>query len=384
MANKRKRLEQEQKALAIAKFRSDSLRKAKARLKAERNSDPIEEFCSWLHRTYGSGFEPELLRWKRPKTKDKDRLRQNLARFIFEKYPAPRFLRRSFCGISDERSIDCLSRNQRDTAARWYIAVAQGRSLKDSGLAKMLTKKEIHAFLTVAPSNGTINGNLWWTRAHTFGGRTYADLIVGSRLMRNEFGRCARFDFWVDVLRFFANNPAEHLDDFNDYLDFLAQNQNIISMRGRNLRNLALRRDEWHMRLYQSPGTNVSWRGVDIPNTRLKIKSKVRAKGGENSITYEFWQIKNGKDLRNEGRLMNHCVSSYRNQCIDGICSIWSVVEKTCSSDKGRHVATIELVSDERIVQARGIRNSVLAGTVKSAIMIWAKGRSIELSPYLF
>ena len=276
------------------------------------------------------------------------------------------------------------TKNGRDDEGYWYMAVAQGKSLKSTGLARLLTKKEIHEFLTVAPSNGTVNGNLWWTRAHTFGGKKYADMIVDSKLARNEFGRCARFDFWVDVMRFFANNPPRDLDDLNDYLDFLDQNEQIASMRGRRIRTLALLRDEWHMRLYRSRGSNAVWRGVDIPNTRLSFKSRVPGKQADKYTTYEFWQIENGKDLAREGRLMRNCVFSYLKDCIDGRCSIWSVIEKASPTGTGKHVATLEMSSEKQLVQARGVCNSTPAGSVKSAIEIWARRGGIVSSPHLF
>ena len=62
----------------------------------------------------------------------------------------------------------------------------------------------------------------------------------------------------------------------------------------------------------------------------------------------------------------------------------WSVIEKASPTGTGKHVATLEMSSERQLVQARGVCNSTPAGSVKSALEIWARRGGIVSSPHLF
>ena len=69
---------------------------------------------------------------------------------------------------------------------------------------------------------------------------------------------------------------------------------------------------------------------------------------------YEIKPITNGKDLREEVALMQHCCGSYASRCANGHSMIFSVVNKGDSKDR----ATLEISHHPiRINQTRGVKN---------------------------
>ena len=71
---------------------------------------------------------------------------------------------------------------------------------------------------------------------------------------------------------------------------------------------------------------------------------------------YEIRQINSYMELYNEGRIMHHCVATYKYSCIQGRCSIWSFSRYNLHNHRKR-LLTIE-VRDGSIVQAKGKNNS--------------------------
>ena len=162
----------------------------------------------------------------------------------------------------------------------------------------------------------------------------------------------------------------------NDYLDFIkhavGENENF-TLKGRNLYNLALMRDEWHMGLSNSEIKNYrEWDGSPLPNkTFIRNKSKV------DETFYKFIQIKNSKDLQIEGRIMRNCIASYIDSCIIGECAIWSM-EVEQPGSKSKKTLTIE-VRGKQIVQIRRKTNGSATKADRGIVRTWAKYFNINM-----
>ena len=98
----------------------------------------------------------------RLKTKNIDKLRLDLIRYVFGVYRCPRFLENVW--LPD--TPDSVPKDKfRKIFIPWYLAVAQGKSLYKECTKGILTKKETHSFL-MAPNEFDIEQNIWWARTY--------------------------------------------------------------------------------------------------------------------------------------------------------------------------------------------------------------------------
>ena len=95
-------------------------------------------------------------------------------------------------------------------------------------------------------------------------------------------------------------------------------------------------------------------------------------KNNENkNIIWSINQIKTTKELAKEGNRMRHCVLSYKNYCMNGSISIWSLSRQDEFNTIEPKV-TIELSSSKLIMQARGLANRETRADEKRIIRLWA------------
>jgi hypothetical protein len=88
-------------------------------------------------------------------------------------------------------------------------------------------------------------------------------------------------------------------------------------------------------------------------------------------------QIKTGAELAEEGRRMQHCVAAYKEQCMQGWSSIWSL-SRECPSGRVESRLTIELACNRSIVQCRGVRNRSADAEEIAVVKRWAADQGIS------
>ena len=96
-----------------------------------------------------------------------------------------------------------------------------------------------------------------------------------------------------------------------------------------------------------------------------------RAGRGDKAAIWRFRQIKTGNDLFAEGQRQHHCVASYKQRCMSGDVSIWSL---TCEYPLG-HLnkgVTIELRRSGVIMQCRGFANRLPYTNELAMLKRWA------------
>jgi hypothetical protein len=244
---------------------------------------------------------------------------------------------------------------------RWYIIAAQGGSLYKEATHRYLSKLETHHFVS-APAEVLSTARAFWyalARAQT------DDTEVALKVSRSKLARLAVVaPFWKEVARFFARNPITILEmnDLTDYLQVALQDDPRFSLKGRSLPALRRRMAAWH-RMLQHIAAGGCWKGHPLPDAVYG--------GRQGAAVWRFRQIRTGAELAREGRRMAHCVASYKESCIRGASSIWSLTREHPVGVITSSV-TIELTSDRTIVQCRGYANRGAYPDEIAVIKAWA------------
>lgn len=320
------------------------------------------------------------------KTKSKDKSKQLLevVRFTFNKYAVCQALTNVWSyekppGILVNRSVDEKG-NINVTPIDfklWYICVAKGGSLYKEYAKENLSKKEVHC-LTTCPHNLSLAEAIVYSIAKA----EVKNEGIALRIARTKLNDRVLTDFWKSVIRFFAKHTPNSIAEINDLIDFIESRlrlDNKFSMAGHTLEVLKKRMTDWHYELRRVKVlSGFNWTGASIPNDTFTSHNQ---KGDE--IVWSIDQIVTGKDLAHEGSSMHHCVYGYKDQCIRGKCSIWSL--KLTEYHVTKPKITVEVNHGSygySIVQARGYANRGLKNDEKHILSLWAKKNDISFSNY--
>jgi PcfJ-like protein len=312
--------------------------------------------------------------WRcRIKSRSADRRFIDLVRFSFARYRVAAHLENAWI---DEFTDDFVNRvavlpafpsdrRNRHNLRRWYLVAAQGGSLYKQHASAYLTKSETHHFLTAPDEVASSQQALWYAVARAQTNHVeLARRISQSALTHHSVGST----WWKEVARYFARNPVP-LHQMNDLIDYLrvAKTQNReLSLKGRSLRALLRRHDEWlrALRKHKAIGGG-SWAGRAIPDVDYEAGSEKK------KAIWRFRQIKTGNELFREGQRMHHCVASYKHLCLNGQISIWSLTSEFPLGYINRGV-TMEVRQDGAIVQCRGFANRLPYGNEVAMVKRWA------------
>ena len=255
------------------------------------------------------------------------------------------------------------------------MCVATGGSLYKEFTKFFLTKKETHLFL-----NCNQELDLCQTLVYAVAVAAGAPLGTASRLARSKLAlEDLTCDFWLDAIRFFARPdhcPASS-SEVSDLVDFVraqrAENRNFrLVGSGYSLHALQRRKEEWHRALARAKVLgNCQRDGAPLPDHQEHTKDI-----HGNEVVWDFKQILNSKDLGAEGTAMRHCVLSYRNDCVSGRCSIWSLALLDRYGERQRKI-TIELTNAGHIVQKRGLANRLPRSEENHVIALWARAMGL-------
>lgn len=310
------------------------------------------------------------------KTKSKIRSKQlkELVRHVFHKYTVPEFM----FDIWVSKNTNNI-RKQFDFK-QWYICVAKGGSLYKEFAKDFLTKKETHIFLTcshavsieeavvyaIAKSEGAIDG-------------------IALRIAKSKINDKKITDYWKENIRWFAKNTPASIKDVNDLVDYLvakkveAPNFTLMGS-GFTLVSLLKKMHDWHydLRRLKAIG-DANWEGHPINDSKYTYIDQHNVE-----YAWNFYQIKSAKELQEEGNSQRHCVLSYKDSCIKGSCSIWSLklgfVDDT--KNQAKRKLTIEVRNDGRIVQIRGLANRLIKNDERGIVDKWAKDNGLYVNHY--
>lgn len=306
------------------------------------------------------------------KSKNRDKKLLTFAKFIFVKYKTPKILDKVWASSYHEGK-EMRHKNININYRKWFVCAATGGSIYKSYLKSFLTKKEAFNFIN-CPFDLDINQALIYAIALSESENVGVSLkIAKSKINEKDYENV----FWKNVIKFFSqeNKTPDKIDDINDLVDFLNSeydrnpNFNIFG-NGWTLQSITKRMHDWHYNLNRAKKLgSFTWEGHEFKNFSY-IKR-------EDKIDREDWvitQIKSSKELLAEGSKQHHCVFGYKNYCIKGITSIWSL------KMNNKRKVTIEVKSDGRIVQARGFANKKTTGEEDNIIRMWAKENNLQMS----
>lgn len=344
--------------------------------------EPVEtlyEHYNWLFSEYESYFIRDIDSFKiKTKSKYNDSTHVlELFRHLLSKYPISKPFKNAWVmtKVNENRQYDNVNGTYKITRKikkdnitmlsmlnnaieevdfrKWAICLANGGSLYKEYAKPFLTKKEVH-ILTNCPHDLTMLDAIVYSIAKSASSNEGVSLKLAqsklSTFLKNDVS------FWRRVITFFIENHDCKLEKLNDFIDFIqAKKQNEAQLfnmlNGCTLKSLSIKMEEWHRELGRAKILgNYSWKGFPIDNKKYEKRNLQ-----DQEYTWIFKQILNTKDLAAEGTRMRHCVLSYKNKCIEGTASIWSLEQEKNGITAPK--ITLEISEDYRIVQARGFAN---------------------------
>ena len=314
-----------------------------------------------------------------PKSHNLDKQLTGLLNHLFVKYPVPSFLYQACLAenaqghkraVSDEVArVELLYR-------QWFITLAQGGSFPKA-VKGLMTSREACAFLR-APYSRKVHENVWWARMTVAGlpealiGRLI-DRVFTSHPVEDADGRMA------EAIQFYARqHQALTRNSFDEVTDFLAwklRNDRTFRLKGRTASSVVKLSNEWHLQMQRAKlGHHIQWRGLGIADWAFEDKS-------------EFWEVvelRDNKELVNEGRKQKHCVYSYVQRCVQGQSFIFSLrAYRKVAADydaEGKPIwdktyelrrVTIEVGASRSLVQVRGPLNRAPTFEEKAVLRRW-------------
>lgn len=325
------------------------------------------------------------------RTRSSSRAKQvlEMARHLFGRFRVPRILEQAWSAylpdaptahdrgaLPRQALLTNLNLRQVDFRA-WFVCVATGGSLYKLHTKTLLTKKETHTFLGAPPVLGLCQAVIYAVARCAGAPDGDAQRLARSKLAEKPFG-----EFWFDVVRFFC--LPEHMpatvalvNDLCDYLDHRHREEPAFRLLGsaQTLPAILRRMEQWHRALARAKDlSGVTWAGVALPDHRIERPDPDHP---NHTVTWDFHQITSGKELAAEGTAMRHCVFGYKNRCVNGDCSIWSLTRTDAFGGKSRRL-TLEVSRYGVIVQKRGLANRAPRSDEAHLVAQWALAMNLD------
>lgn len=321
-------------------------------------------------------IRPEI-EWK-SKSYNEKKQKISYLKHLFVKYPVPNFLYESFFPQWSFNK-EYVNRNTPDQQNHelfqgWLVTLGTGAKYHKV-VKEHMTKKEANLFLK-APSNNTINSNVWWARAMVMGLRKNIfdilnDKMLYYRKMDTDDSR------YIDIFRFFTN----YQDNMNrqiveEIVDFLrnriGDGTNFV-VKGRTLQSMIEQSNQWHIDTQRAKANKlIEWKPLPIKDWTFNGKL----------YNWRVNQLTTNKQLLYEGRKMRHCVSSYVYSCERGRTFIFTIENSDKESIDGPFdkKATIEVTDTRRVVQVRAKLNALADADTKFVLRHWAGDNGLTLN----
>ncbi len=256
---------------------------------------------------------------------------------------------------------DSLTENELD----WFLSELKGTSfLNASPLPLTLTRKAAHHFrLLPYEFDLHITKSLVFSSIDTQINDHNFAYTVAAALRNND-----NLDFWVQtmVLLHKKGLEAARVMELMDYINTkVFIEQEALDLKHKSLLRLLNEMETWHAEL-----RNISVLNKAHPyNTLAKLDIPIFEMEWEQRH-YVIKQLRKALELFHEGRLLSHCVFSYRARCFRGESYIFSLRLKE-EDDQETPLVTIEIVNDE-VFQARGKFNRDPKPEEQRIIRAWA------------
>jgi len=323
-----------------------------------------------------------------PRSHNLDRQLTGLIDHLFVQYPVPGFLyqvcfadKAAAAKGQPKGVVDDFSRAQQ-IYRQWFVTLAQGGSFPKAAKSVM-TSKEAYVFLR-APGGRKVHENVWWAKMTVAG---VPEKLIGELIDRvftnylpdDPDGRLG------ETTLFYARQHQDltksSLDEVTDFLAHKLRYDRQFRMLGRTASSVVKLSNEWHLQMQRAKlGKHIQWSGLGVADWSYEDKTEV----------WDVIELKDNKELVNEGRKQKHCVYSYVQRCVEGRSFIFSM--RACrklAADydaEGRPIwdktfemrrVTIEVGPSRGIVQVRGPLNRPPGPEEKEVLRRWAGEKGI-------
>jgi hypothetical protein len=377
---KARKMQEEQREQAIQRAlasRSKALESSKRDKKQKKKS--VGELLSLMNLSGIEGTALRPINTYIPKSYNLDRQLVGLLNHLFVRYPVPDFLFQACIKDGSDPFKD-----RQEIYRHWFVTLAQGGSFPK--LVKgYMTSKEAYLFLS-APTANRIHENVWWAKMKAAGLPVGVIEKLIERIFSHYFfddpgGRLA------EAIQFYARFHQDmNKVTFGEVTDFLAwklRQDRAFSLKGRTVASVVKLTNEWHVLMQKAKlGHNVEWKGLELPDWEHVARDK----------TWAVVELRNNKELMNEGRKQKHCVYSYVQWCVAGRSAIFSLrgyhKRVVGCTDEGEILwdktleqtrVTIEVNSNRAVVQVRGPLNRQPTDEEKQILRQWAGDKGIIL-----
>jgi hypothetical protein len=362
------RLRQEQEFESRAEAAKKKVDSEKERNKRKRK--PVDELLNMLNLT---GVRNRALRSPSDyasRSYNLDRQVDGLIEHMFVEYDTPRFLYK--CLKLEHKNVPFT-----DTFKRWFITIAQGGSFRKS-VQDLMTSKEASVIL-----NGTgdepIFRYVWWAKLKAAGVPDYTiDKVIEKLFHEKAVEKMSPRH--LEVIAFFGKYHnvlgREELAEVLDFLAWKLARDPEWSLKGRTASSLIKLSNEWHVLIQKAKlGGEVVWLGLGLMDWEHD----------ERDLIYTVRELRNNRELMNEGRKQQHCVYSYVQRCVFGQSYIFSfrcytkgpIVKMSDGTEiqtKGEELGrvTIEVNKQRAIVQVKARGNAAPQPEHRVFIRMWA------------
>jgi PcfJ-like protein len=319
----------------------------------------------------------------RPRFNCPERQFNDLVRYLFEQFPMPRFFYSAF-------------KTQSPQQVMWFVALAQGTSVRSLRLPMPLSARGMHIFLQ-APPQYSVGQALRFGQVLSLGGSVkLAHKIVRTRLA-HDFSQPI---FWESVLHFLIKNEGISFEEVREVIGFchfikfqltvFADPENgdeyvtnapimpDFSLKGRNLTSLFRIIATFENEIKRCINLDEAVKIIPLPRTKFQNFEENITTDLEAKRLYTIRQITNDMELMTEGRVMEHCVYTYLELCLNHCSSIWTLAYTEGSSVVNKTL-TIEVRGDA-ITQIRGKINRSPTDFEKKIIRKWAEKEGLFVS----
>lgn len=281
---------------------------------------------------------------------------KSLFDFIFSRIIVSKIILKSF-----------LSNSLTENEEKWFECILNKRNLVNAeNLPVKLTKKGAHYFRNLGDVGCTVTrGVIACAMMAELGGEESFCLAVVERI--NDLGTAP---FWVESMCLLKRKglDSRNIIEVMDYLNQKIHVENEkLDLQKISLVNLMRKVNEWHH--FQTVKSKFSQKPFPSARIRSFIKIIEREK-------FEIIQITEPYELYLEGKMLRHCVYTYRSSCRNNGTYIFSL-RKYVDEDVKR-LLTIEM-SNQKIRQIKGFGNRYPNLSEMKLIRIWAEKNNLEL-----
>ncbi|MCH9654570.1 MAG: PcfJ domain-containing protein [Planctomycetes bacterium] len=272
-----------------------------------------------------------------------------------------------------------------------YLHLAKGLSLRQfSVLNHLRITRRMAALFMQAPDDLRLIESIRWGHVLSLGGDDRLARILISQTCLGMFTRDE--EFWETVIRFLIQNQPLSAEEIVEMVRFIHEQrfepaeivwgrgagddpvQPEFTLRGRTLMSLRRHQANWRSELIEKgfmPPPHVH--PLDFPWQRSEISS---FRFEEEGTAWTIDELLTPRELRNEGRIMQHCVAEYISDCARGKTTIWSM--KCHEGKQKRRTLTIEVAPKAKVIlQASGKQNCTPSVKVSEILNRWAKQESL-------